>query len=109
MDTELFFSESKTQIARAKAVCQGCPIMRECASWAIRHEEFGVFGGLSAKERHVIRGGQPVTDTSDIENIRADLQFIMLASAREIALRFGVDIRTVVRWRNILRPLKEVV
>lgn len=109
VDTGLFFSNSKRDIAMAKAICQTCPVIEQCATWAIRHEDYGVFGGLSATERFVIRGSRPAIGTSDLESIRSELRFLWKASAKEIALRFGVDTRTVIRWRNILRPLKEVV
>ena len=89
-------------------MCQGCPVIKQCADWAIRYEEFGVFGGLSAKERNMIRGANGPLDPNAIELAKRDLKFILEASAREVALRFGVDTRTVVRWRNILRPVKEV-
>lgn len=104
-DTELFYSDDTKDIAAAKAICADCPLIQECATWAVQHEEFGVFGGLSAKERNLMRGGQPPVDTQLVAKIRAEIKFIFDASAREVALRFGVQTRTVVRWRNILRPL----
>ena len=104
-DTELFYSEDTQAIASAKGICSGCPLIKECATWAVQHEEFGVFGGLSAKERKLMRGGLPAVDTQLVAKIRAEIKFIFDASAKEVALRFGVDTRTVVRWRNILRPL----
>lgn len=37
---------------RAKAVCAPCPHRRVCLEWAIdHHENWGVWGGMSAKER----------------------------------------------------------
>jgi hypothetical protein len=107
-EPDLFFDESPASISRAKSMCQGCPVIKECADWAIRYEEFGVFGGLSAKERNMIRGTNGPLDPNEIEQARRDLKFILEATASEVALRFGVDTRTVVRWRNILRPVKEV-
>jgi WhiB family redox-sensing transcriptional regulator len=104
-DTELFYSDDTKDISAAKAICGACPVIKECATWAVQHEEFGVFGGLSAKERNLMRGGQPAVDTQLVAKIRAELNFIFDASAKEVALRFGVQTRTVVRWRNILRPI----
>ena len=37
---------------RAKAICGGCPVIRQCAAYAIRYgERYGVWGGLSEQER----------------------------------------------------------
>lgn len=58
MDPEFFFPEGKAmsnQARVAKRICLECPIMRECRNWALsRGEEFGVWGGLSEKDRRGI-------------------------------------------------------
>ena len=37
---------------RAKAICGGCPVIRQCAAYAIQYgERYGVWGGLSERER----------------------------------------------------------
>lgn len=42
----LFFSEQLDDIARAKAVCRGCPVATACLDGALeRHEPWGVWGG----------------------------------------------------------------
>lgn len=44
--TELFFSESLDDIARAKAFCAGCVVREECLAAAVaRREPWGVWGG----------------------------------------------------------------
>lgn len=54
MDINVFFPErhaSKTG-ALAKEVCRGCAVRQECLDYATRvPERFGIFGGLSVKER----------------------------------------------------------
>jgi hypothetical protein len=48
----------------AKRMCQECPVMSKCAAYAIEHENFGVWGGLSAFDRRKARkklGLDPVT------------------------------------------------
>ena len=63
-----FFSES--QVADAKAVCAGCPVQADCLSYALaqpRHLDFGVWGGLTARERQVrkrrrVVGAQPIVE-----------------------------------------------
>ena len=38
--------------ARAKAICARCPVVRQCATYAIwSGERYGVWGGLSERER----------------------------------------------------------
>jgi WhiB family redox-sensing transcriptional regulator len=61
-DSELFFApEGERPMARiqreraAKAVCSECPVRPECADFALAHyEPFGVWGGLSERDREFI-------------------------------------------------------
>lgn len=39
----------------AKKLCSSCPVIQECAIYAIKWELEGVWGGLSAKERAQMR------------------------------------------------------
>jgi WhiB family redox-sensing transcriptional regulator len=44
--------------ARAKAICARCPVIRECATYAlVAGERHGVWGGLSERERAALRLG----------------------------------------------------
>lgn len=44
------------QVAAAKNVCAGCPVVRECLDWALLvGEEHGIWGGLDADERRAMR------------------------------------------------------
>lgn len=60
-EPELFFPVGNTgpallQIAEAKSVCRTCPVLRECAEWALRHGQLvGVWGGMSEDERQVLK------------------------------------------------------
>ena len=48
----LFFSEKDSEIEQAKTICQSCLHIKDCGKGALdEKEEFGVFGGVSAKER----------------------------------------------------------
>lgn len=48
---KLFFSEdSAKRIAKAKSICASCAMTSECLERG-RGVEFGIFGGLTAKER----------------------------------------------------------
>ena len=56
-DPELFFPISNSgtsleQIARAKAICAGCPVGRECLAFALRtRQPYGIWGGATEEER----------------------------------------------------------
>ena len=44
---------------QAKQVCARCPVMNVCRAWALRTSpEFGIFGGLTAHERRLVREGR---------------------------------------------------
>ncbi len=58
MDTRIWFPEWGKPAGPAKAVCQGCEVRDECLELAMRGpERFGVFGGLSDRERRRLRIG----------------------------------------------------
>lgn len=60
-DPELFFPGKGGSPRTAKRVCAQCAAQPECLAWAIEHEEvFGVWGGLSTRERRK-RAGLPPT------------------------------------------------
>lgn len=57
-DPELFFplTQSAEQEARAKAVCERCPVLTECRAYAVRAAEpEGIWGGLTVRERRGLR------------------------------------------------------
>jgi WhiB family redox-sensing transcriptional regulator len=60
-DPELFFpisdsGKSLKQIAKAKAICAGCPVRRECLTFALRTQQvYGIWGGTTEKERAITR------------------------------------------------------
>ena len=50
--------------ARAKAICEQCPVLRECREHALAvHEPYGVWGGMTEEEREEIyrRSARPRT------------------------------------------------
>ncbi|POX55072.1 WhiB family transcriptional regulator [Streptomyces sp. Ru71] len=63
-DPELFFpltedGASLAQIERARRICHGCPVLRECRTWAVRRGETdGVWGGLTARQRKSLSAGR---------------------------------------------------
>lgn len=63
LDTETFFlpdaMRGPKKVARetaAKAICQGCPVMKNCLNWALAvAEPHGVWGGTTPEERNQLR------------------------------------------------------
>jgi WhiB family transcriptional regulator, redox-sensing transcriptional regulator len=53
VDPEAFFPEKGGQTKPAKSICNGgCPVKAECLAYALeRGERFGIWGGLSERER----------------------------------------------------------
>lgn len=62
-DPEAFFPTSglTSELQAAKRICSACPIIDECAEWAIRHEPDGLWGGLMPQARQRIRLQRGVT------------------------------------------------
>jgi WhiB family redox-sensing transcriptional regulator len=55
-DSDLFFpDDSRSEAREAKQLCAGCPVQPDCLEYSLAAgEEFGVWGGLTEKERHNI-------------------------------------------------------
>jgi WhiB family redox-sensing transcriptional regulator len=52
VDAELFFPATEDEAAAAKAICETCPVRLACLAFSIeRNERFGVWGGLTERER----------------------------------------------------------
>ncbi|GAA3601072.1 hypothetical protein GCM10022237_39610 [Nocardioides ginsengisoli] len=55
-DPEAFFPEKGGSTRDAKKVCEGCPVIAECLAYALDHNErFGIWGGLSERERRKLQ------------------------------------------------------
>jgi hypothetical protein len=58
---DFWFPDTKTDVnavkdsAAAKSICNRCSHKTECAEWGIRKEYYGIWGGLTLRERQVIR------------------------------------------------------
>ena len=52
VDAELFFPATEEDATPAKAICATCPVRTACLAFALeRNEKFGVWGGLTERER----------------------------------------------------------
>lgn len=48
--------DNKQHVEIAKAICNTCPVQQRCGEYGIaNNEEFGVWGGLTGRERRKIR------------------------------------------------------
>ncbi|MGN6331516.1 MAG: WhiB family transcriptional regulator [Motilibacteraceae bacterium] len=55
-DPEAFFPEKGGSTREAKRVCLGCEVRAECLEYALLNDErFGIWGGLSERERRRIK------------------------------------------------------
>jgi hypothetical protein len=61
-DPEIFFPDKGESPSPAKRVCAGCEVRAQCLQDALdNHERFGVWGGLSERERRAL-ADQPNPD-----------------------------------------------
>ncbi|WP_253953964.1 WhiB family transcriptional regulator [Schaalia sp. 19OD2882] len=55
-DPEAFFPEKGGSTREAKAVCHACDVREQCLEYALANDErFGIWGGLSERERRRLR------------------------------------------------------
>lgn len=72
-DPEAFFPDKGGSTQQAKRICNGtpvtgigpgrepCPVRHECLRFALNNDErFGIWGGLSERERRQLRNPRPV-------------------------------------------------
>jgi WhiB family redox-sensing transcriptional regulator len=56
VDPDLWFPNKGGSVTAAKLVCRDCPVRSGCLEYALTHDErFGIWGGLSEKERKKLR------------------------------------------------------
>lgn len=56
VEPDLFFPERGSSTREAKEVCRGCVVQEDCLEYALANgEKFGIWGGLSERERRKIR------------------------------------------------------
>jgi WhiB family redox-sensing transcriptional regulator len=57
-DPEAFFPEKGGSTREAKRICMGCEVRHACLEYALAHDErFGIWGGLSERERRRLKRG----------------------------------------------------
>jgi hypothetical protein len=110
LDPDTFFPQAHSgpEVARAKAVCAGCPVRRRCLDEALRRIPEGIAGGLTAAERRTRLRTRPqqidpneLARTARTRTETAEAAMLLLASGRSrlaLARVCGVSERTVYRW-----------
>jgi WhiB family redox-sensing transcriptional regulator len=54
-DPEAFFPDNGSSVRDAKRICLSCGVQDRCLDYALTNEEsYGVWGGLSERERHIL-------------------------------------------------------
>ena len=62
VDPDLFFPERGASTREAKEVCRACVVRADCLEYAITNgEKFGIWGGLSERERRRLRRQRALT------------------------------------------------
>jgi WhiB family redox-sensing transcriptional regulator len=104
-DPEAFFPEKGGSVRDAKAICRRCPVIAACLDYALASDErFGVWGGMSERERHALRREQPApTHTITRQRIRDQRDAVARLAAggttpAEIGRALGISTRTVHRY-----------
>ncbi len=63
-NADLFFPERGASTRAAKAICRECAVRAECLEFAITTgEKFGIWGGMSERERRRVRRERQVAAT----------------------------------------------
>lgn len=71
VDPDLFFPERGASTREAKEVCRGCVVREDCVEFALANgEKFGIWGGLSERERRRLRRQRAYNPTAPIPAIR---------------------------------------
>ena len=54
-DLDAFFPENGGSTKRAKTICGGCPVKRQCLETALQNgERFGIWGGTTPGDRALL-------------------------------------------------------
>ncbi len=66
VDPDLFFPERGASTREAKEVCRGCVVKDDCLEYALANgEKFGIWGGMSERERRRIRRARALARRSN--------------------------------------------
>jgi WhiB family redox-sensing transcriptional regulator len=73
VDPDLFFPERGASTREAKEVCRGCEVREDCLEYALQNgEKFGIWGGMSERERRRIRRQRALERQTAIRVVEAE-------------------------------------
>ncbi|QWF85710.1 WhiB family transcriptional regulator [Amycolatopsis sp. CA-230715] len=103
-DPDAFFPDRGGRVVEAKRICARCDVQAQCLLDALRNDErFGVWGGLSPRERRRIRRDVAAPPLTHVQLRRRDRDDTIVALAKQhftapaIAAKIGVSDQTVYR------------
>ena len=97
IDLGVFFPERGASAGPARQVCAGCPVRQPCLDYAITNRiAYGVWGGLTERERRALRSGWVRTSRQDRDRaiLAADAAGFTAAA---ISQSFGLSRTSVTR------------
>lgn len=77
-----------------KAMCGTCPVEGDCLSWALRHDEHGIWGGLTRDQREALSKSR-----YRVKCLKCDGVTIVRSDRYDICMSCGVS------WRAPARPV----
>lgn len=77
LDPAMFYPERGVTVAalnKVRRVCAACPVVDQCREHGLHHEKLGMWGGLSERQRRVIRKERGISlETPGTFGLSADL------------------------------------
>jgi len=55
VDPEIFFPDKGGRAEPAKRICRACPVRAQCLDYAMGGDDFGVWGGMTERERRTLK------------------------------------------------------
>lgn len=108
-NTDLFFSDEPTEILKALAICQTCPIRAKCLEDALSREDYGVWGGTTEAQRDQMIAANKSLVLPKADVVGNELRKIMTGDVAAVASSYQVELRTVHRWRTAIRSNSEAM
>ena len=108
VDPKIMDGETLVDIHKAQAICTGCPVRELCQEWAIWHEPYGVWAGLTPRQRAALRKGRKLIDILELNDIISKSANLFSGkTVKALAAEYGVTERTIYRWRLLLGNHRE--
>ncbi|MDP9903141.1 WhiB family transcriptional regulator [Arthrobacter bambusae] len=87
VDPELFFPDGSTNAAVPRTICNSkCTVREECLKYALENDErFGIWGGLSARQRNKIKAGTTTRQSQQSPGPRPRLAAVAEESPEQAA------------------------